>query len=261
MSKPTAHDRIAELLGAYALDAVSQDEAELVARHVEVCPRCRDELAAHREVAGLLGAVGGEAPPGLWDQIAANAHDAPPAPRLRRLVGRSGGRRTMPVRVVAAAAAVVALVLAGLGVQVARLDHQTQHLNQVVASMGSAVSMRTVHQAMATPGSRVVELTSLSSTSASAQAVVLPSGQGYLFDAKLDPLPPERTYQLWGLVAGQRISYGLLGTDPTTVLAFRAAPGVQSLAITDEVASGVESSTQPAIVVGGLSGTAGGPSS
>jgi hypothetical protein len=156
------------------------------------------------------------------------------------------------MRFVAGAAAVAAAVVAVLGVEVARLDHQTQNLNSVVASMGPAPSMTSVHQALATPGARQVDLTSLSTSTASVQAVVLPSGQGYLYDAKLDPIAPDRTYQLWGLVGDQRISYGLIGSDPTTVLPFRVGEGVQSLAITDEVAGGVVTSDQPAVVVGGL---------
>ncbi len=62
-------DDFEELLGAYALDACDPDEAAAVAAHLNDCPRCRAELAAHLEVAGVLGNLGGEAPDGLWDRI------------------------------------------------------------------------------------------------------------------------------------------------------------------------------------------------
>jgi len=64
------HAEITELLGAYALDAVSPEEAAEIRQHLAECPRCRAEVAAHREVAGVLGNLGGTAPAGLWSRIA-----------------------------------------------------------------------------------------------------------------------------------------------------------------------------------------------
>ncbi|MGA2209666.1 MAG: anti-sigma factor [Acidimicrobiales bacterium] len=64
------HAEITELLGAYALDAVSPEEAAEIEEHLAECPRCRAEVAAHREVAGVLGNLGGSAPAGLWARIA-----------------------------------------------------------------------------------------------------------------------------------------------------------------------------------------------
>jgi anti-sigma factor RsiW len=64
------HSEISELLGAYALDAVSPEEAAEIEQHLAECPRCRAEVAAHREVAGVLGNLGGTAPAGLWSRIA-----------------------------------------------------------------------------------------------------------------------------------------------------------------------------------------------
>ena len=70
---PLAHEDIQELLGAYALHAVDPDEAEVVERHLEGCPRCRAEVEGHREVATLIGNSGGDAPDGLWDRIASRS--------------------------------------------------------------------------------------------------------------------------------------------------------------------------------------------
>lgn len=64
------HAEIAELLGAYALDAVSVEEAAEIEEHLAECPRCRAEVSAHREVAGVLGNLSGSAPAGLWSRIA-----------------------------------------------------------------------------------------------------------------------------------------------------------------------------------------------
>ncbi|MGH9044990.1 MAG: anti-sigma factor domain-containing protein [Acidimicrobiales bacterium] len=66
------HSEIAELLGAYALDALDPAEVDQVEAHLATCPRCAGEVARHHEVAGLLANTGADAPPELWDRIAEN---------------------------------------------------------------------------------------------------------------------------------------------------------------------------------------------
>jgi anti-sigma factor RsiW len=97
MGRQLKHEEIADLLGAYALDAVEPDEAELVEAHLATCPRCRDEVRDHREVASLLAYSGAAAPPGLWDSLAAALEEpAPPidAPTLAPVtpIGRPASR-------------------------------------------------------------------------------------------------------------------------------------------------------------------------
>lgn len=280
MERMTSHDDLAELLGAYALDAVEPEEAELLDRHLETCPRCRAELRGHRETASLLGYIGGPAPVGLWDQIVASAQEAPPALRLEARSapfvppGATGGpglpspldrprrhrKRSLRVRTLAIVAGVAAAVVAVLGFQVSRLDHRTAALNNEVASLAPSPSMSTVRLALATPGSRHVHLASLATKGVSAEAVVLPSGQGYMYNAQMEPLGADRTYQLWGVVGDQRISYQLLGSEPAPVVSFRSGPNVQALAVTNEVAGGVERSSQPLVAVGPLDAAHVGPS-
>ena len=48
------HDEIRELLSAYAVDAVSQEERELVGVHLATCLECRDELASQLDALALL---------------------------------------------------------------------------------------------------------------------------------------------------------------------------------------------------------------
>jgi anti-sigma-K factor RskA len=50
------HRECADVLGAYALGALSQDEAERVRRHIERCPTCRDELDGLRAAVDALPA-------------------------------------------------------------------------------------------------------------------------------------------------------------------------------------------------------------
>ncbi len=83
----------------------------------------------------------------------------------------------------------------------------------------------------------------------SAEAVVLSDGTGYLLEANLPELPPDRTYQLWAVVGPSKISVGVLG-QKVGPLAFRAAADVSAFAITNETAGGVIVSQEPPTVVG-----------
>ncbi|HET9692479.1 MAG TPA: zf-HC2 domain-containing protein [Acidimicrobiales bacterium] len=280
------HDDIQSLLGAYALDAVDPDEAALVERHLPVCPRCRSELSEHREVAGLLGYAGQEAPAGLWDRIATSMQEAPPelllaplgaddrvggpadhgrpgtvvrlgdrlpgAPRARAN-RRTRGAATVRVRTVAVLAAAAAVVVAVLGVQVARLVHRQDALANAVAATGDiGPSMQVVQAALHTSGSRHLVLSAMTPGD-TVQAVLLPGGQGYLYYAHLSPLPSSQTYQLWGITGSDAVSYGLIGTVAPPVVAFRAGSGVQALAVTAEVAGGVVRTTHAPVAAGQVS--------
>ncbi len=54
MGDGNEHNDIMELLPAYALHSLNDDEAVLVARHLETCAGCREELAAYEAVADSL---------------------------------------------------------------------------------------------------------------------------------------------------------------------------------------------------------------
>ncbi|MGI8491626.1 MAG: anti-sigma factor domain-containing protein [Acidimicrobiales bacterium] len=266
----TNHDELAEALGAFALNALERDEAELVERHLAVCPRCRVEVEQHREVAGLLGFIGQEAPPGLWDRIVASLQSPPPALRLE-LVGSSrspgsrgpGGRPGRSAagrarrgdvswRAVALLGAAAAAVVALLSAQVVRLDDRTGALKAEVAALAGPTPSRVmVEQALAQPGAHHVELRGSGAPTTLLEAVVLPDGAGYVYNSHLAPLPADRTYQLWGVRLRESVSYGLLGPSPA-VVAFHAGSGVQALSVTAEAAGGVVRSDNPPVAVGKL---------
>ena len=141
------HEQAAQLLGAYALDAVDEEEAALIEAHVAECPRCTAELAEHREVAGMLGNMGGDAPRELWDRISSQATRPVTVPTstpelvlptvggaARRHLGPRG--RRAPWVVAGAVLAVAAVVIALMAVQVARLDTKVSNLTALTARQG-----------------------------------------------------------------------------------------------------------------------------
>ncbi len=266
------HLEIQELLGAYALDAVDKETAELIDRHLEECVRCSIEVAQHHEVAGLLANSGGTSPADLWDGIARQLDGSAPPPweglagkletegdQAERVVGSSTvapitstgshRRRAGRVAVVAATVAAVAAAVVAIAVGV-----QVHHLDNQVTALSSHPSLTAAERAaLASPSTKKVVLTAGPSgtTRAGKVTVVLTSsGTGFVEAGGLTGLPRYRTYQLWGVISGKTISLGLLGSDPG-VVPFSAAGGAVSVfAITDESAGGVVTTTNQPVVAG-----------
>ncbi|HEX2700437.1 MAG TPA: anti-sigma factor [Acidimicrobiales bacterium] len=242
------HLEIQELLGVYALDAVDAEEADLVEVHLRDCPRCRAEVADHREVAASLAQVGSTAPPGVWARIAGNLEEPPPQLDMARVVSMSGRRprRSIPLRMAAAVAAAAAAVIAILGVQVRHLDGRTDELAAALQEKGLDEAVRA---ALLDTSARRVDLRSNDGVTI-VQAVVRDNGDAFLVGDNLPKLPDSQTYQLWAVTGDRAVSVGVLGSDPG-VAAFKvASPGVSVLALTAEEAGGVVSSTRTPVVQG-----------
>jgi hypothetical protein len=247
MAVRLTHQEIEELLGAYALDAVDGEEQVEISDHLLECPRCRAEVAEHREVAALLAHGGGDAPAGLWDRIAASIEGTEPSaadvalvppPALFARPGATAKRQRSWlsrafVPIVAAAAAVIAL----LGFQVVdqgqKIDQQGEQLAQMSTDDGLS---RALEAAMADPEAQLV---ALRSTDGEHEArAVMRGSTGYLSAGSLPPLPEDRTYQLWADLGERRVSLGILGSDPK-VATFEVSGDVLGLAITEEEGGGV----------------------
>lgn len=259
------HDELQSLLGAYALDAVAPWERDRLDAHLRDCPRCRAEVASHREVAALLANAGADAPAGVWDRIASTiegdvevpaavssstARQAAPLSTKGAPVGTVGrvrrGRRVRRVpspAAVLAAAAVVAIGLLGW-----RVVDQGDQLDRLETALSQGGIAQAALAASTDPSARTVELVTAGGQ-ALATAVVLPDGTGYLVRDRLAPLGRDRTYQLWAVVGDRTVSAGVLGPDPS-VLAFRAPGQATALAVTDEVAGGVVRTRQSPVAAG-----------
>lgn len=233
------HAEIESFLGAYALDALDPSEADVVTRHLEECPRCRAEVSAHLETVALLGNLGAEAPPGLWDRIAGDIaggrEEAPPlvtplARPGRAVRPRSSGPRRMATVLLAAAAVVIAL----LAVDVVRLDRRVSRMQTAISAGGNE---RAAAAVLLSPDHRDVRLLSTDGQ-VKAEVVVAQNGDGYVVATNLPPLAGGRTYQLWGLAGGRVVSLGLLGGDPR-LAGFRIDGAVSQLMVTAEPSGGV----------------------
>ncbi|MFZ0665486.1 MAG: anti-sigma factor [Acidimicrobiales bacterium] len=259
------HDQLAELMGAYALDALDTSEADQVRTHLVDCPRCALEVQQNQAIAGLLANSGDNAPTYLWDRIASQI-DRPTdveQPRslaltLAKPTAKQTDRRTRrslkppayrAIRLAATAAAVVAI--AALSVQIARLDQRVDALRS--SNSQQAIPMA-AQAALSDRSSRLVTLTAANTIGpVIAEIVLVPSGEAFLINERLDSLPSDQTYQLWGRTGNQVISLGLLGSDPADV-PFRVDPTARivTFAITAEHAGGVVMSTRVPVAVGSV---------
>ena len=58
------HDKVEELLGAYALHTTEPNERRDIAVHLAECSRCRAEVSSHDEMVAMLASPAPEAPLG-----------------------------------------------------------------------------------------------------------------------------------------------------------------------------------------------------
>ncbi len=251
------HDEAAELLGAYALDAVEPDERDAIERHLAVCPRCAAEVADHREVAATLAYSGAPAPDGVWAKIAGSLEEQPPELDLPMFASAREGapvdelaerraRRTARPFLMGAAAAVAVVIALVAGVVIGSNDDGTNDAEFAAESIADVA-----RRALNDPESAKVTLSSPDDEEISATAAVASDGSGYLLGTSLPALDPSETYQLWGIREGVVVSLGVLGHSPD-VVAFHLDPSTEALAITVEEAGGVPVSGNPALLVGNV---------
>jgi anti-sigma factor RsiW len=264
------HDETEALLGAYALDATSDEERAQVEAHLANCPRCQAELAAHREITAMMATgIGVEVPARVWDQVAASTFSGlgrqqatfPPPLLLRKTETRHTGVRAGLARLTgrlraitlglgtAAAAAVIALA-SFFGVEVGQLHSQVHRLEQQVTSANLATAA-----ALAAAGPHVTVTLAATDGARAATVVVTPKGYAYWISSRLPDLPRSETYQLWGLVRGKPVSLGLLGPEPSQTSLFRLEAGTAKLMVTAEPAGGAPQPTTGVLAAGNVPAT------
>jgi anti-sigma factor RsiW len=214
-----------DLTPAYALDALSPDEAREYEAHLARCERCRTELASFSEAAGALAyATEGPAPPPeLRGRILQQAQ------RERPNVSPLRPRWVTPL---AAAAAVAACVALGLGLWAATLSNKLDRRTKELAREQKIAAI------LAAPGSRTISF-------GRGALVVTRNGDAALVVNRLKPPAQGKTYEAWISAGGAPRPAGTFGGgSPVTVpLAGSLRPGA-SVLVTIERSGGVDAPTQ-----------------
>lgn len=258
------------LLGAYALDALDDDERAAVEVWIARSPNARRDADELRETASLLAESVEEPPSDLWSRIESRLGDADEAdeavdvPPLRMPeVVDLGARRDAPAAQrsrrrpwligIAAALALGIAVSAGVIVGHAVSD-QNARIDQLAVGMERRAMERAALSAAMAPDSRTAALAS-SDGAVLAEVVTTADGRGYFMTDALPRLPDGRTYQLWALMGEEPgspvVSVGVMGRNPT-VMAFNSDAGVMGFVVTEEDAPGVARSTHPPMLQGRL---------
>ncbi len=233
-----------ELLGAYALDALDDDERRQLEQHLLTDADARAELHALQLGASWLEQSSERPSKDAWSRIAAQLDEEPD----EQPVGEAAvvslpehrARRAGIGRILAIAAAIVAVVVIAGGVRSAVVDD---------TNVSDAALAAAVEAANRAPGATRLPLRD-SVGKVTANAVVLPNGDGIL-TATLPTLAERRTYELWALTDDGPVSLGTLGRDASPH-AFHAELPMSGMSLTDEPAGGVPKPTGPVVARGDL---------
>lgn len=244
------------LTGAYALDALDDDEERAeFERHLVDCPDCAREVAELRSTANRLGLAVAERPPDVvrlrvLDEIRRTPQEAPGTviPLARR-----ARRRGVPrwVTTVTAAAAVVALALAGtFGVFAVRAQHELGETQEQLAA--AAADYAPVARVLGQPDARSVTATA----TGGGNGTVVTSrrlDEAVFLAFHLPAAQPGRTYQAWAIGPSGAKSLGLLvaaGADSTAPVVLGSLGGVRNVGVTVEPAGGSrQPTTTPLLLI------------
>lgn len=233
------------LTGVYALDAIGLAERERFEHHLARCPACDNEVRGLQDTAARFAvAVTAQPPAGLRERVmaaAARTRQLPPVPQVSVRPQQPGTAWVRRLAVPLAAAGLIAVVVLGilLGLARSQLNNARTQQRQIAAVLSA-------------PGARLV--TVRPSVGGHATVVVASQLHELVFtSAGMPGLPASEVYQLWVLGPhGTATSAGLLARtangSTTPVLASGVAHGDQ-VGVTVEPAGGTTKPTTTPIVV------------
>lgn len=220
------------LSGAYALDALTPEEAAEFRQHLQECRACRDEVAEFQRAAARMGlAEAATPPPALRARVLAAAdrtRQTPPSPAPQVLTHRRW------VTWVGAAAAAMLIAVGGVvGLRAAVQDDEPA-LNEAAVEVFEADDARTATVETANGGRLRVGV----SESANQMAVDT---------RELPDLGQDLVYQIWSVSDGQMASAAIL-EDPEEGAAMELPGEETEVAVTVEPVGGSEQPTSEPIV-------------
>jgi len=243
------------LAGAYAMDAISEQDRVRFERHLAGCQECTQEIASLREATARLGAAAAVAPPpGLKERVmaaAAMTRQQPPATAEPDAPARAGAAAragtwlrslAWPGRLAVTAAAAAAVAVLAIAVvfgvsngSIRQQLSQAQASSQQIAAVLTAKDARMMTGPVAGGGTATIVM------SGSRQALVFTA-------AGLHALPDSHGYELWLIGPAGTRPVGMLPpgrhgmTGPVIASGLR---GGDRLALTPEPAGGTSAPTAP----------------
>jgi anti-sigma-K factor RskA len=270
-------------VAAYVLGILEPDARAAFERHLEepvAHEGCREALAEAYETTALLGAALPSVEPGpaVWQAIereigaTTRAASARRGASASRPASRGGGRREALAWIVAAAAAIAAFVL-GTEYRIGQRELAAKDRELALAAAtdrdkdiymrelaNARVSLREREAALSllgAPGTQLVQLAAQGGEAAyRASALLNPEARNAMIvTTALKPLP-DKDYQLWLIRGNEKISAGVLRTDPSGATLARISDEVlaggrpDAFAVTIEPPGGMPQPTGPIILLG-----------
>ncbi len=278
------HEEIKDDLSLLALGTLDPDDQRVVEEHLRSgCPECERELAAWREVVGLMPLeLGDTAAPNLKPALLERVRPQRARAKVFRLP------RWTVVPLAAAAALLIAVGVARHARLQSELDAQRQLVAQIRAELdGAQGDLKRVSQALAEKEHDVASLRSALAAAEESLAIVQAPGlrmvklketpeqrpaEGHMlfnpdggralfYGFDLPPVPAGKTYELWWITEKEGpINAGLFnpnerGVGRVDTPVPTSAGAIQAAAVTIEPAGGTAKPTGPMVLLGTLKGT------
>jgi anti-sigma-K factor RskA len=261
-----------EELASYAMQGLPEEESASIRTHLQSCLPCRAELA---EVHGDLALLGiavplQPLPEGARERFlqrisAAPAAKSPELPAQVTPITVKTARRGPGFWFPWAAAAAMAIFSIALGVQNRALNDELQGESTLVSNLAAKASQaQQVLEVLTAPNAQRVTLTQGKvPAEPTARATYLPERGGLILLAtNLQPLPADKTYELWVIPANGKapIPAGLFrpdaaGTATLVLPPLHAGVLAKAFAVTIEKASGSDTPTAPLVLSGATTGS------
>ncbi len=256
-------NHIEELLPFYALDALTEEERELVEAYLAKHPEARAQLDELSRGASTLaqGVSPVEPSPRTKDALMARiVADQRRQPSVTKEPSRRVNRFESFFRTFSLAAAAVAIIwVIVLNIQVVRLRNEIASLNSSLAAQSTSLNQIIEKLPQTNPsGAITVALKGTQAEpNAQGQLIANPASQSaVLVVTGLPPLEAGRTYQVW-LIAGAPVSAGLLTVDANgqgvlIITSTESIGSFKSLGISVEPAGGSPQPTGDIVVLSDL---------
>lgn len=215
------------LSGAYALDALDEEERRAFEQHLDECPDCAEEVRGFADTAARLGDAASVAVPdhlraAVLDQVRRTPQERPavvPMRRRRRLAGSL------------AAAAVAAAVLGGITVYAVDQHQEAEQLR---------VQQSEVSRVLAAPDAELAT-TAVRGGGTVKVVVSADADRAVMVLADLPELGDDRDYQMWTQVGDEMVSAGVVPRDEQGAVGthvMKDVADVSAVALTVEPAGG-----------------------
>jgi anti-sigma-K factor RskA len=247
-----------DLAAAYALDALTPEEARQFEAFLATSSEAQREVAEFRDVAALLALAGSERAMGsdLRDRVLARI-GAEKGRRIPVSPSRSPGTQLPPAISGALAASLIAAV--GLGAALLSLQGNVTRLEQTLAErQQQLVAREATLNAILEPGVELYQLTASGDPDPGIQLFWdRERNSAIVHGFRLKPVPQGRAYQLWFIRDGKPVPSVTFKPESTGHAKVEQVPvpadgKVSAAAITVEPETGSQQPTSPILLVGTL---------